>query len=375
MRESIKVIKKMPDIFPNVYVKENSTVQKIFQEDFATLFITLNEYGFESPIVVLENFTQIHQHSFLGKNLGLKKAIEIFFANKGKKLYILNYPLEKNSTFNIVDFEEFLVRTCDTLNDLEVLCCIDIYNTKRDLNQHIIPIFHTINNYCQKNHKISITDITKEIEEKHLDRLGETTIYYPWIIEKSMESVPPSIFVSSLLSKFAFLGKAFTSPANKEILNAVDVEKTLKKSELEKLTETRINPIIYVPHNGVRVWGTKTFNSNIDTTVEMRILKYIKRKLYRIAKVYIFELNDSSLEDKILSQVEEFLYKLWEKGTLVGASKNEAYKVVVESNSNENLENALIVHIGVALVKPLEFIYIELNKVEQDGTQTSLSVN
>jgi hypothetical protein len=364
---------------PGVYIKHNKSVGKIIEQDFATLFLIFNDDNFNTPLITIDNFSQVNEYSFIKKNIFLQKAIEVYFANKGDKLYILNYPIKTKQSFDLLEFESFLSRSCDTLMDLEVIISPDLYGKKIYGNilgqRDIVAIQRSINNYCSASHRVSITDIPNDFDFNYLDIFGETSIYYPWIIDKSSILLPPSIYVSAMFSKFAKENKLAASVANKEIINAINIEKTLTKDERGILLDNRINPIILVPHQGVKIWGTKAFDSKVDTSTEQRIMKYIKRNLYRIGKAYVFEPNDNKLKDKILLHVESFLYKLWKAGGLAGETKEQAYNSSGDIITTDMDDKILTINIAVSLVKPIEFIYIELNKVAQDGTQSTLSIS
>lgn len=369
----------MSSNIPGVFIKHNKSISQVLDEDFATLFLTFNDINFTNPLIVLKDYSQANKYKFIKKDIFLYKAIEVFFANKGNKLYILNYPIKSKKSFDILEFENFINRSCDTLMDLEVVVGLDLYSSNiynEILGQkYIVSIQRVINNYCTKTNRLSITDIPNDFNSKYLDIFGETIIYSPWIRDKSSILLPPSVYVGAMLSKFADQDKLAASVANKEIFNAIDLESNLTKDEKSILLENRINPIILVPHQGVRIWGTKAFDSKVDTTSELRIMKYIKRNLYRIGKAYVFEPNDNNLKDKILMQVENFLYNLWEKGGLAGKVKDHAYHINGETTITDANDKILTINIAVALVKPIEFIYIELNKVAQDGTQSTLSIS
>ena len=369
----------MNSMTPGVFIKQNKSVNNILEKDFATLFVTFGDKDFPKDLFSLDGFAQTLEYPFLKYYDFLYGAIDLFFANKGKKLYILNYPIAESGNFNLLDFENFLSRSCDRLVDVDLLLAVDLYNEeiykKRISQKTVVSIQRCINEYAKKSNRLSITDISEDFNYDYLDVLGESVIYYPWIKDKNSLILPPSICASALFSHFANDFKLATSIANKDILNVVDVAKNLEQVQKEELIKNRINPVVLVPHQGVRIWGVKTFDSTVDTVVELRVLKYIKRNLYRIAKVYIFESNTKSLADKLVMQVDNFLFRLWERGILAGATRDESFVVSYELEDIQQDKSLLSIKIAVALVKPVEFIFIELNKVAQDGTQSTLSIN
>jgi phage tail sheath protein FI len=69
--------------------------------------------------------------------------------------------------------------------------------------------------------------------------------------------------------------------------------------------------------------------------------------------------------------VENFLTNLWRQGALQGAKPEHAFYVAVGSgktmNSLDIQEGRLIVEIGMAVIRPAEFIIIRMSQLMQQS--------
>jgi len=347
---------------PSVNIKHFTRTQS-YEGDFSTIFIVFSQsITFEKPILLskkhqFETIIELEDEAFL------KRAVEAFFVNGGERLYLLFIKV-KSKKFSIEKFEKTLVRECDNLNDIEVISAINLFDEEVYLklfsSKKIIEIQRTINHYCAKTHRISITDINKDFKEESLNVIGKSLLYYPWLIDNNNERLPPSIYAAALFAKNAKKNKYFESIANKHLLNTSDVELRLENDELEALIKNRINPIVFIPHRGVRFWGVKSFDENLDTINEVRVLKYIKRKLIKMSRVYLFEPSTLFLEAQIILMLKIFLEKLENIGAIQGFD--------VERNEESLIEgNEIIIDISLAFFTPIEYINIKLNKLDKDA--------
>ena len=79
----------------------------------------------------------------------------------------------------------------------------------------------------------------------------------------------------------------------------------------------------------------------------------------------VFEPNDANTWVKVKSMIENFLTLLWRQGALAGAKPDDAFFVEVGLNKTmtyiDILEGRMIVKIGMAAVRPAEFIILEFS--------------
>jgi uncharacterized protein len=85
----------------------------------------------------------------------------------------------------------------------------------------------------------------------------------------------------------------------------------------------------------------------------------------------VFENNDARTWVRIRAMIENFLTIQWRQGALAGATTKEAFYVKVGLGETmtalDILEGRLIVEIGMAAVRPAEFIVLRFSHKMQES--------
>ena len=85
---------------------------------------------------------------------------------------------------------------------------------------------------------------------------------------------------------------------------------------------------------------------------------------------FVFEPNDANTWTKVRAMIENYLTVLWRDGALVGAKPEQAFyiKVVLGQtmSAQDILDGKMIVEIGLAAVRPAEFIILRfMHKMQE----------
>lgn len=85
----------------------------------------------------------------------------------------------------------------------------------------------------------------------------------------------------------------------------------------------------------------------------------------------VFEPNDATTWLKVKGMIESYLYGLWQQGALAGSTSQTAYYVNVglgtTMTQQDILEGRMIVEIGIAAVRPAEFIVLRFSHKLQEA--------
>lgn len=135
-----------------------------------------------------------------------------------------------------------------------------------------------------------------------------------------------------------------------------------------------INAIRAFTGKGILVWGARTLDGNSND------FKYISvRRLYimveessrKAATVFVFEPNDGNTWVKIRAMIENYLTNLWRLGALAGSKPEQAFYVKVGLGQtmtfDDILNGRMIVEIGMAPVRPAEFIILRFSQIQQQA--------
>jgi len=96
-----------------------------------------------------------------------------------------------------------------------------------------------------------------------------------------------------------------------------------------------------------------------------RLFLFIEESIDKGTQWVVFEPNDPALWGKVKRNITAFLTGLWRDGALFGTTPEEAFFVKVDSENNpQDVIDAgrLIIEVGVAPVKPAEFVIIRVSQ-------------
>lgn len=124
---------------------------------------------------------------------------------------------------------------------------------------------------------------------------------------------------------------------------------------------------------GTLVWGARTLdgNSNEWRYINVRRLFLMAEDSCKKATEFVvFEPNDKNTWIKVKGMISNFLTNLWRDGALAGDKPEQAFYVRVglgeTMSAQDILEGKMIVQIGMAAVRPAEFIVLQfMHKLQE----------
>ena len=205
--------------------------------------------------------------------------------------------------------------------------------------------------------------------------------YYPWIkIENPIGTngdaqiyVPPSGHVAGVWARTDTTRGVWKAPANDTIRGVLDVEYAVTQNEQSLLNPIGINCIRAFGTRGIRIWGARTLSSDSDWRYinVRRLFNMIETSILEGTQFAVFEPNDVTLWEGINRTLTGFLRGLWSAGALFGASADQAFfvKCDAETNPPESIDQGLvIVEVGIAPVKPAEFVVFRIAQHKQSAS-------
>lgn len=205
---------------------------------------------------------------------------------------------------------------------------------------------------------------------------GSNTALYNQIKKKLAEQrveLPPSAAVAGVYARVDRERGVWKAPANVGVMAAVGPTVQVTHDEQESLnvepsTGKSINAIRSFAGRGTLVWGARTLagNDNEWRYVSVRrLFIMIEESAKKSTAFSVFEANDATTWLKVKGMVESYLYGLWEQGALQGATPEAAFYVNVglgrTMSPQDVLEGRMNVEIGVAAVRPAEFIVLRFS--------------
>lgn len=137
-------------------------------------------------------------------------------------------------------------------------------------------------------------------------------------------------------------------------------------------TGKSVNAIRAFTGKGTLVWGGRTLlgNDNNWRYVSVRRFYIMVEKSVKLAAFrFVFEPNDSNTWVRVRAMIENYLTNLWRLGALAGAKPEQAFYVRVglgvTMTFDDILNGKLIIEIGMAPVRPAEFIILRFTQIQQ----------
>ncbi len=166
------------------------------------------------------------------------------------------------------------------------------------------------------------------------------------------------------------------APANEVIQGILALETALTKGEQDILNPINLNchRDFRSENRGLRAYGARVATSDPEWKYVnvRRLLLFIEQSLDTGLQWAVFEPNDQPLWDQVKQSITGFLDTVWRSGALEGLTREEAffvnigYKVTMEQADIDN--GRLIVEIGVAPVKPAEFVIVRISQKTREAT-------
>lgn len=129
-----------------------------------------------------------------------------------------------------------------------------------------------------------------------------------------------------------------------------------------------INIIRAFTGKGTLVWGARTLagNDNEWRYVSVRrLFNFVEESTKKATERFVFEPNDANTWIRVQAMIENFLTVLWRQGALQGVKPEHAFYVAVGLGKTmtplDILEGRMIVEIGMAAVRPAEFIILRFS--------------
>jgi phage tail sheath protein FI len=255
-------------------------------------------------------------------------------------------------------------------------------NYKRYFNDANSIYGHLIAHATLMRYRIAILDCPpgQGVDEvrKVRAKLDSTyaAFYYPWVtvldpVTGRKLDLPPSGFVAGIYVRNDVDRGVYKAPANEVVNLAIGLEQTINKEQQDILNPEGINCFRFFEGRGFRLWGARTISSDPEWKYVnvRRYFIYLERSIDKGTQWAVFEANGFPLWANIRRVIEDFLVHEFRSGALLGTKPEEAYFVKCDRTTitQEDLDNGrLIVLIGVAPLKPAEFVIFRIGQWTAD---------
>ena len=186
-------------------------------------------------------------------------------------------------------------------------------------------------------------------------------------------TLPPSGAVAGVYASTDTQRGVWKAPANISLANVIAPTVRLDNGQQDLLnydveTGKSINAIRAFAGKGTLVWGARTLAGNDNEwryVPVRRFFSVVEESVKKSTYWAVFEPNDANTWVKVRGMIESYLTQKWREGALAGATTKEAFFVRcglgTTMDAQDVLEGRLNVEIGMAVVRPAEFVILKFS--------------
>ncbi|NER48994.1 MAG: phage tail sheath family protein [Symploca sp. SIO1A3] len=322
-------------------------------------------------------------------------ALRMYFDNGGGSCYIVSvgdYSSEKTKS----QFEQGLEAlkkedepTLIMLTDATTLSAQDYYELCQKALQQCFALKDrfTVIDLVQK--PTNDTESKDDVEYFRNFTLSKESLpygaaYYPYLKTSLKDNegnyvvLPPSAAIAGVYARVDRQRGVWKAPANEGLLSVIGPVVKITNDEQENLnvdsSGKSINAIRSFTGKGTLVWGARTLagNDNEWRYISVRrLFNLIEESIQKATMFAVFEANTALTWLKVRTMIESYLEGLWRQGAFAGATAEQAFFVNIglgqTMTSDDINEGRMIVEIGVAAVRPAEFIILRFSHKLQES--------
>jgi phage tail sheath protein FI len=195
--------------------------------------------------------------------------------------------------------------------------------------------------------------------------------YVPWLqITLSNQNVflPPSGHIAGVYAGTDNSRGVWKAPANVVVQNITGLKTYIVKGEQDILNPAGVDCIRRFDQLGTRVWGARTISSDSSLMYVnvRRTLIFLEASIDYGTQWVVFEPNNPDTWGRVTDSVTAFLMTQWTNGALFGVKPSDAFFVRCDltTMTADDIQNGrLICLIGVAIVRPAEFVIFRIEQI------------
>jgi len=373
-----------PD-YPGVYVEESGRIGReiVPVATSLTAFIGPLPAGPLLMPVAVGDWTAF-ESSFgaLTADSAVGSAIHQFFKNGGTEALVVR--IADSGGDMLTRYEAGLVAIAE--HDFKLLCLPPA------VDADLAPEVHNLAaSFCESRHALYIADCPRRWLEaadpvaeaaRGIDGLlpssPNAALYFPWIdlpdpLDPSvMRTNPPSGAIAGVFARTDVSRGVWVAPAGTEaVLTGAMPSLKVSNAEQGRLNPKTVNCLRRMGDSTV-VWGARTRAGGSGGDPRWRyvpvrrLAMFIERSIDRGLDWTVFEPNDEPLWAAVRLEVTQFLNTLFRQGAFQGATASDAYFVRCDRSTmtQDDIDNGrLIIEIGIAPLKPAEFVVIRIGQL------------
>jgi len=369
--------------FPGVFIEEGAGPKPIDGVDTSTAaMVGVTRYGPDAPKLVtsfaefVSNFgdlvpepaSEIRDKWSLDTEDGgqwwlFALSVKGFFDNGGRRVCIRRVACDD---LNLLTPNNFVAAMDSLLDFSDAGLCLAPGMWSNQIQRALIDRCETHRDCFAILDPPPQLDITGIREFRRRYNTSFAALYFPWLrIDENQ--VAPSGHIAGIYARVDIDRGLHKAPANEEIRGITRIEREINKHEQELLNPEGINALRFFPERGNLVWGARTLSPDPEWKYVnvRRFITYLERSIDMGTQWTVFEPNTEHLWANVRQEISDFLVDIWRAGALQGNKPEQAFFVKCDRTTmtQDDIDNGrLICLVGVAVVKPAEFIIFRIGQ-------------
>jgi phage tail sheath protein FI len=191
--------------------------------------------------------------------------------------------------------------------------------------------------------------------------------------------LPPSSAMAGIYARIDKTKGVWKAPANVSLNYVIKPSVQVSHEEqadmnVDVIAGKSVNAIRAFTGKGVLVWGARTLAGNDNEwryVPVRRFFNMVEESVKKATDQFVFEGNDANTWVRLRAMIENFLVLQWRAGALTGAKPEQAFFVRIglgqTMTADDILNGYMNVEIGMAVVRPAEFIVLKFSHKMQEA--------
>lgn len=190
--------------------------------------------------------------------------------------------------------------------------------------------------------------------------------------------LPASSAMAGIYARVDGLNGVWKAPANVGVTYVTSPSIIVTHEEQADMNVTTtgksVNAIRSFTGKGTLVWGARTLAGNDNEWRYISVRRFfnmVEESVKKASEQFVFEGNDANTWVRMRAMIENFLTLQWRAGALTGAKPDQAFYVRIglgqTMTADDILNGYLNVEIGMAVVRPAEFIVLKFSHKMQEA--------
>ncbi|MCP4369597.1 MAG: phage tail sheath family protein [Deltaproteobacteria bacterium] len=379
---------------PGVYVKEFESGARPIEgvstsvAGFVGLTEIENEDAINNPVEINSwaDFKKIFGSYNEEKAPYLPPSVYGFFANGGKRCYVVRSESDDAGGYIGTDGgpgKKKGLYVFKEIDEISIVCIPGI--TDPTVQKKMIEHCEELKDrFCILDCNIDADNGQVKVQREGLvSDKGFGALYYPWIqviVEKITKEgeeekveldnifMPPSGYMAGIYARSDTERGVHKAPANEKVKGVIKLKIPISTEDQDGLNPEGINCIRKFQGRGIRVWGARTLapKGSLWKYINVRrLFLYLEESIDENTQWVVFEPNNYKLWGRVTATITNFLTTVWRDGALMGKTPEQAFYVKCDRTTmtQDDIDNGkLICEIGVAPVKPAEFVIFRITQ-------------